>query len=69
MHAAVGQKAVQMKLLAFCFRAANCAHERFVLEEVSFANRFGNPGKVLIYNPAGADVQMANFRVTHLSFW
>ncbi|MNC29076.1 hypothetical protein D3C75_773130 [compost metagenome] len=68
VHAAVGQKPVQVELGAVLLGVADRAQQGFVLEEISVADGLGNAGQVLIYDPACADIQVSNFRVAHLAF-
>ena len=52
VHAAVGQKAVQMKRTVIFFAVLNRRKKRRVLKEVPIGNLLGDSGQLLIYNTA-----------------
>ncbi|MNM70987.1 hypothetical protein D3C81_826320 [compost metagenome] len=68
VYAAIGQQAVQMKLLAVGLRVLYSFNQGLVRKEITFTDRLVDTGQILIHDPACTDVQMTYFRVTHLSF-
>ena len=69
VYAAIRQEAVKMKLLAFCFGMLDGTEQRFVLLELTVADRLRNSRQILVDNTSSADIQMSDFRVTHLTVW
>lgn len=68
MYPAVGQEAIQMELLVVILCSLHRFDQRRVVEKLPFADRFRNPGQILVHDAACADVQMADFGVAHLPF-
>ena len=64
---AIGQQSVHMQLTVILLNILHSLHKDFIFEEISVLDRLGDAGKVLIHDSAGSHVQMADFRVAHLS--
>ncbi|MNJ66577.1 hypothetical protein D3C77_626660 [compost metagenome] len=68
VYAAVREKPVQVKLLPVSLRAAYSIHQSLILKKFAFADRFGNPGQVLVHDTSRTDVQVTYLGVAHLPF-
>ncbi|MNW57357.1 hypothetical protein D3C74_351550 [compost metagenome] len=68
MYAAIGQQAVEMKLFTALFRFANSFDKCFIVVELAVTNGFGDTGQILVYDPAGTNVQVTYLGVPHLAF-
>ena len=56
-----------MQSRAFFLGVLHCLQKFFVFKEISVLNGLGNTGQFLIDNAAGAHIQMAHLRVSHLA--
>ncbi|MDF2440547.1 MAG: hypothetical protein JWN98_1531, partial [Abditibacteriota bacterium] len=65
MHAAAGQQTDQVQSLAAVARVVHRPQQALVLEERALANRLVDEQRVLPHDTTGADVEVADFRVTH----
>jgi hypothetical protein len=67
MDATVGDKAQQVHVARPLARTPERRHERLVLEERAVGNRPVDPLEVLVEHTAGADRQVADLGIAHLS--
>src|SRR5947199_78518 len=47
----------------------NSPRPRTIASQFAIGDGLVNPGEVLINDPAGSEIKVANFRVSHLSLW
>ncbi|GIQ61876.1 hypothetical protein PACILC2_04440 [Paenibacillus cisolokensis] len=47
---------------------ANGRQQRFVFEKFAFPDRLADAGQILVNDPSGPDIEMADFRIAHLAF-
>src|SRR2546423_4004198 len=66
VNAAVGNQTEKMETMPARF--GECFLRNLVSREFPFRDRFVDAGQVLINDPTGAEIEMAHFGVTHLSF-
>ena len=66
VHAAVGNQAEQMKPVSA--RSCEALLQYPIARQFSALDRFVNSGQVLIHDPAGAQIEVANFGIAHLCF-
>src|SRR6266705_1856915 len=65
VHPPVRDEAEKMKpVLA---RRGECFLRDAIMRELAVRNRFVNPSEILINDSAGAEIQMTDFRIAHLS--
>ena len=67
VHAAVGNESEQMKPMAT--RLGEDFLQYPITRELALGDSLVNPGQVLMDDSASAQVEMADFRIAHLSFW
>ncbi|MNW06528.1 hypothetical protein D3C71_2029550 [compost metagenome] len=69
VNAAIGQQSVQMQLLTIILGILHSTAQCFIVGEFAVANRLGDSSQVLINRTTCTDIQMTNFRITHLPSW
>ncbi len=67
MDPAVGKEPHQVKLTAPFLRPGQGVGQDGVREEIAIIDAFSDPGQILIDDPSGAEVEMADFRISHLA--
>ena len=67
VNTAVGHKAHQVEGGAVFAAVFHRAGQRFVLEEITVLNGFGDAGQLLIDHPSGADIGVSDLGVAHLA--
>ena len=67
MHPAVGEKPHEVQFAARFFALGRAVGQDGVAEEIAIIDAFSDPGEILIDDAAGADVEMADFRISHLA--
>ena len=67
VHAAVREQSHEMKAAVAGFHLFHGIQKHRVPEQAAVRRRPGDPGQILIDNPAGADVHVADLGVSHLS--
>ena len=67
VHTAVGEQPNEMQRGLFRNGVIHCGDEGGVLKEVAILDGLGDAGQLLVHNAAGADVGVANLRVSHLA--
>src|SRR2546423_15074606 len=65
VHAAIGNQPNEMK--PACPRLAECFLQNFISRQLALRDRFVNPSQILINDPTGAEIEMANLGIPHLS--
>ena len=66
VDAAIRQKAVQVQLAVMLLHLIHRLQQDFILKKVSILNRLGDSGQILIDDPSGSHIEMANLRIAHL---
>ena len=66
VHAAVGAESHQVQPAAARFQVADERLQDGNFEELALANRLGDPRQALIDDPAGPEIEMADFGIAHL---
>ena len=67
MHATVAQQSEQVERAAGCVDALAGLHQGVVLEKTAVLDGAADPHEILLHNPSGAQIQMSNLTVAHLS--
>ena len=68
MDSPIRKKAHEMKGLALLTDSFHRFFQHRILRQVSLADLLIDSCKVLIHDPAAADIQVTHFRIPHLSF-
>ena len=66
VDAPIGEKAVEVEGVPPRLAGVHGGHVGFVFKEGAVLDGPGNPGQVLVDNPASADVGVAHLAVAHL---
>ena len=66
MHPPVGAKAIQVQGAVMGLTVFHRPQKGGILEEIPLPDGLGDPGQLLVYDAACADVQMAYLAVAHL---
>ena len=67
VNTAVGHKAHQVEGSAVFAAIFHRAGQRFVLEEITVLNGFGDAGQLLINHPSGTNIGVSDLGVAHLA--
>jgi hypothetical protein len=66
VNSAVGAKPHEVQRRIMLFAVFDCAQELILFEKVAVLNGFRDTRQFLVNDPAGADVQVADLRISHL---
>ena len=67
VYPAVGKKSEKMQGTAVLLCVFHRQDQLFIFKEVTVLNGLGDAGQILIDNPSGAHIHMADLRIPHLS--
>ena len=67
VHAAVREQACQVQPAAAGLGLCDALQQNRIGKKIAVPDRFGDAGQVLVNDPAGADIEVADLGVAHLA--
>ena len=68
VDAAVGEQAGEVKTATPCLCPGDAVQQDRVGEKIAVDDGFADHGQVLVHDPAGTEIEVADFRIAHLPF-